>query len=517
MSSLANTVGTLVAGGGTGDNQVMGFTIRALLSPLVSGLVWVLVVLVARVARAEPELKLEQVVAVAVRQSPELARARIDLEAARAQLLRAEGVEDTHVGAEASALAYQIPGDSDGRTATQRGDLRALTRRNLPTGGSVGLTAGATYVQGTALDQNGNRIPATHLTSLRLDVTQPLLRGGGATAYEAPIREAAHQRDAAALGREARARDHVVALVQAYWQVAFASRQLEVRTGSLELAQLQLQRTLEAIRTEKVAKSEALAVQQVIAVRKQDVLAGEQELYERSVALRQLAGLEIGPDAIAVKTQPLPLGIDPRALELQALVRSAFEHSAELAALEASRHAAETGVVAADDAASAKLDLDIAAEAVGTASSFPRSTYLSSNPGYTITASLTFDRAIGRRAERGGQGAARATLSTAKVAERDARARLALRATRAVQRANAAAASVALGEEAIDLAEKNVAAEQARFQLGKTTNFEVLRRQDELQQARLRRAASISDYLIACADLDGLSGAILGQFGIVMQ
>jgi outer membrane protein TolC len=105
---------------------------------------------------------------------------------------------------------------------------------------------------------------------------------------------------------------------------------------------------------------------------------------------------------------------------------------------------------------------------------------------------------------------------SAKVAERDGRARLAVRATRAVQRARAALASIALGNQAIDLAEQNVAAEQKRFELGKTTNFEVLRRQDELEQARLRHASAVADYLAARVDLDGLSGAILTRYGIVM-
>jgi outer membrane protein TolC len=91
-----------------------------------------------------------------------------------------------------------------------------------------------------------------------------------------------------------------------------------------------------------------------------------------------------------------------------------------------------------------------------------------------------------------------------------------VRATRAVQRTRAASASVALGDQAIDLAEQNVAAEQKRFELGRSTNFEVLRRQDELEQARLRKASAVADYLAARADLDGLSGAILARYQIVM-
>src|SRR5215475_3576292 len=53
------------------------------------------------------EVPLSDVVAVALRQSPDLARARVDVDAARAQLTRAEGSEDTHVGAQAQVNLFR--------------------------------------------------------------------------------------------------------------------------------------------------------------------------------------------------------------------------------------------------------------------------------------------------------------------------------------------------------------------------------------------------------------------------
>ncbi|HEX2690159.1 MAG TPA: TolC family protein [Kofleriaceae bacterium] len=484
----------------------------------------VMLVAFVRVAHAgaEPDaLRLSEVVAAAVRQSPELARARIDLDVARAQLMRVEGSEDTHLGGRAQGgVVRAAPTDPDGDS--ERETVAVSASRALPTGGTLGVTAAGDREKfpGVARDPSGTPIATVvsrYATAVTVQLAQPLLRGAGPAAFEAPIRQAARQRDAAALAREARARDLVVSLAQAYWQVAFAWRQLEVRKISLELAQQQLAYTEGAIRSEKVARSEALAVQQAIATRQQDVIAAEQVLYEQSLALRQLGGLEIGPDAIAITTEPLPAKIDAAALDLAAIVREALEHSAELAALAATRHAAEITAEAADSAAKSRLDLELAA-GVGGADRAPGKALSSAvdHPGYSVTASLTFDHAIEGRSERGGQAAARAQVLAAKTNERDARARLIVRATRAVQRARAAFASIALGEEAMSLAEQNITAEQRRFELGKSTNFEVLRRQDELQQARLRHAAAIADYLTARADLDGLSGAILARYGIVM-
>jgi outer membrane protein len=86
-----------------------------------------------------------------------------------------------------------------------------------------------------------------------------------------------------------------------------------------------------------------------------------------------------------------------------------------------------------------------------------------------------------------------------------------------VQHARAALASITLGETVIALAQQNIEIERKKLDLGKSTNFEVLRRQDELEAARLRHASAIVDYLSARAEIDGVTGQLLARFGIVMH
>ena len=82
------------------------------------------------------ELPLADVVAVAVRQSPDLARARIDVDAARAALTRAQGSEDTHLGAQAQTdLIRASPDDPNGDF--ERDTVAASVSRALPTGGTL--------------------------------------------------------------------------------------------------------------------------------------------------------------------------------------------------------------------------------------------------------------------------------------------------------------------------------------------------------------------------------------------
>ncbi|HEY1554175.1 MAG TPA: TolC family protein [Kofleriaceae bacterium] len=472
----------------------------------------------AHTGHADPpaaELSLGDVIAVAVRQGPDFERARLDLDAARGNLERARGIEDVHLGLSAS---YQHAPDAvfDANDTLDLSVANLSVGRALPTGGTLAVVAGA---QRTRFDSPDDPMldSLAYTSSLSLSLVQPLWRGAGPSAFEAPIRQAEHGRDAAKLAREAKARDDVVAIVEAYWQVALAWRALEVRTASLELARKQLAFTQGAIRADKLAKSEELAVQEAIASREQDVLDAEQQVWDRSLDLRELAGLEIGPKDLGVKTSPLPQPA-PLDLDLSATVSAVFDHSAELAALDADERGAVAGVDAADGLARSRLDLAAQAGPVGIGSTLSASTTnATAHPGYAVSASLTFDRAIQARTEHGGQAVAHAQLQKARVDSRAARARVAAHATLAVQRVRAALAAVALGDTATQLAEANVEAEQHKLELGKSSTFEVLRRQDDLQQVRLRHATAIVDYLSARAELDGLTGAILGQFGVVMR
>jgi outer membrane protein TolC len=71
-----------------------------------------------------------------------------------------------------------------------------------------------------------------------------------------------------------------------------------------------------------------------------------------------------------------------------------------------------------------------------------------------------------------------------------------------------------LSQQAVDLSEKNIEAERRRFELGRSTNFDVLQRQEEQKQARLRFARAAVDYLLATVAIDALRGRLLKGYGV---
>ena len=66
--------------------------------------------------------------------------------------------------------------------------------------------------------------------------------------------------------------------------------------------------------------------------------------------------------------------------------------------------------------------------------------------------------------------------------------------TQAVAQLELARRRLTLSQRAIDLANQNIQIETDRFNLGKSTNFDVLNRLEELRQAELRRAQAMIDW-----------------------
>ena len=131
-----------------------------------------------------------------------------------------------------------------------------------------------------------------------------------------------------------------------------------------------------------------------------------------------------------------------------------------------------------------------------------------------ISGGLSYSQSLGKHAASGAARAARASRLKIKINEADARAQIAQALAQAALLARSAERRVELAATAIQLAGENIKAEQSRFQLGKSTNFDVLQRQDELKQAELRQAAAIIDWHKAQTTAAAITGTLLGDYGV---
>jgi outer membrane protein len=82
---------------------------------------------------------------------------------------------------------------------------------------------------------------------------------------------------------------------------------------------------------------------------------------------------------------------------------------------------------------------------------------------------------------------------------------------------DAARQRIAALADTTDIATLDLAAERARFEVGRATNFDVLRRQEELAETKLRLLRARVDSLEAAAGVEALTGEILGHYGVSVR
>jgi outer membrane protein len=467
-------------------------------------------------------LSLAAVLEHAVRQSPSLASARIDVTVAEAGVLEATGLEDFLFNATGSYLRQRTGAVENNLFGNDKVDQFAGSvslSKLLWTGGTVSIVGN--------IDRREARTPASDMfpefttilstSSITAQIQQPLLRGIGRTVTRAPRTRAQLLADQARLQREANGRTVVRDLVAAYWEVGYAWADLEIRRSSLDLARERRRLTDASVRGGATAPTEVLAVDQVIAQREEDVVVAELAVTERSLELRRQAGLEIEPDQIDVQVGA-PLAAQLRPIDMKDVVGRAMQSSPEIAVLEAQGKSATLEVEVTDNGLLPRLDLRLFGGPLGGAEKIGDSLQsMVEDEGYQVGGEVILESWLERRAAKGASRRAQAERQRITVNMADVRRQVAQAAAQAVALARSAEKRMQLSRTAIDLTDKNIKAETGRFELGRSTNFDVLLRQEEHTQARLRYARAAADYLRANAAVEALTGEILTRYGIKVE
>lgn len=458
-----------------------------------------------------PQMPLGEVLEVAIRQSPQLALAAIDVAVADAAVLAASGIDDWVLAAGLSFSSLRVNREI-GSSTTNSIDVTGGLSRSLSSGGVISIGAQSGFSNNPFSLTSDSSGSWAH--SVTASISQPLLRGRGERIARAQLRQLDIQRDVARLRREAAAISILDDVIASYWELAFAIRDLEIRRSSLALAEERLRITRAGIDAGATAPTEALAVEQIIATREEEIVSAELGVLERSITLRRLVGLEVDADSLLLGTTA-PLSVTPEDFDLGALLTEAFDASPELAALSKLEANATIAVEVTDNGLLPRLDATLRAGPSGVATSASDALVdMVSFKGYRVSADLQFEHTLGNRAARGEHAQARAGVLQAKINSADARAQIATAMARAVAQARASGKRMELSRKAIELAEKNIDAEKARFGLGRATSFDIAQREEELKLAQLRFARATIDYLESVVQIDSVSGRLLGKYGV---
>jgi len=133
------------------------------------------------------------------------------------------------------------------------------------------------------------------------------------------------------------------------------------------------------------------------------------------------------------------------------------------------------------------------------------------------SAGFNFTLPVQNRAARGAAEVARAAEDSAELDARDLELSIRDTVARMAAQIRSAGARIQYGRAAVGFAEDNLKAEQARFQIGVSTNNDVLLRQQELRQAQISVARATADLLEGEVALAALTGEVLETYGITLR
>jgi outer membrane protein len=495
---------------------------------LLAALTGLLAPAVGRAADAAPTpeaISLPEAIARAAAGNVDLRRQNVALRTAAAGTLAALGKFDLLLGADATFARSVNPplraGDqSAGSTKSLVFDV-SLSRA-LESGGSLSLAAQGRGVTSTSTFTCGLPPGTTgqckvYTPNVTLQFTQPLLRGFGREYAEASLRKQRLNQDLALLNRQAHAANDVRDTVIAYWELAYQMRDLEIRRSAEALAREQLAISEAQIKVGRMGQLEAASVRRAIAQAQQDEAASEQQLMGRALDLQRLFGAAVPRGFVGLAAAEVPSSA-AHEVNVDAETAHALEASPALKALRKGLALTEIDVQVAQSSLRPQLDFGASVGRQGRNLDVGTSLdQLGNNNDTNWSAGLTFSLPVQNRAARGAAEIARAAGDSAQLDATDLELAIRDGVARLGAQVRSAGARVGFAREAVTFAQQNLEAERAKFDVGRSTNNDVLLRQQELKQAQIAVARADVDLLEADAALAALTGDLLDAYGVTLR
>jgi outer membrane protein TolC len=332
----------------------------------------------------------------------------------------------------------------------------------------------------------------------------------------------------------AQASDIVSRAISQYWDAVQTRKNQEVLQKSLDLAQASYQRDKRALELGALPPLDIYRSESQVAQRKIAVLQAEYARKLADDALRQTLGADLDARAGALDlelTEKIETESTLAAVDLREALSAALKNRQELEAQRQALAVDDTNVKLANNSLRPDLNLSASYTSNGLGGTVFDSTgalvaqggfadSLSQLRGFKFpTYGMTLRLQMPLR-----NSAAQADLGAALVSKRrDLYQMRGLEQSVAVQVKNAvhdlelAELVMAAAKNSRELAEKNLAAEERKYQLGAQTIFFVLDAQNQLSQAELSLVQAQIAYQKALAELDHAEGTLLEKHQVSVK
>ncbi len=372
------------------------------------------------------------------------------------------------------------------------------------------------------LSQSRSRSATTddlYATRFGFGLQHPLRRGAGRNVNLVALRKAELDLN----WSEHELQGFVLALIARvetlYWQYYLRLRQLEIVRESLQLAEQQREETGRRIEAGSIPESEAAAAEAEVALRYEELINAESQAVTAAIALLRA----VNPDRtnfwqLRPELTDAPLLKQLDQLDLCTHITTALQKRPELAQARLLSEKDALDIVQSENGLLPRLDFFATIGTSGYAANPGRSvSRLGDSDTYDISAGFVYEISRGRRAARAELKRARvsremrleAIRNLEQVIQEDV-IRAFIEVKRTVQQMTATAATSQKQLEKLRV-------EEVRFNVGKTTSFQVAQAQRDLTAARIAEVKASVEYTNAIIELFRADGSLLERNRIALE
>lgn len=442
-------------------------------------------------------------------------------------------------------LTFNLPSTynrsvSQGTTTLAGADV--LTRENIAGGFSFAQTLewgtnwSLSWTSSRAASNNSfSSFNPQYTAGLGLSVTQPLLQGFGREVNTSQIISARNSFESSLEQFRASVQNIAFQTYQAYWELVFAMNNLEVQQAGLDLAIQQLDRNRIQVEIGTLAPIETIQAEQDVASRQLSVTQQQVAVRDRMDDLKRLMNVEMatpyGWNVEVVPTDDAPTSVDP--IDVGEAIRVAMENDPELEQQRIQLRNRNLSVKTARNALLPELSftgsIDLSgnggdriftqgfgSDAIlevqeGGFSDALQSVFSGDFRNWSVGLTLRFP--INNWADRAQHAQAVIQERTTLAQIADLEQQLRVEVMQAARNVDSLVAQVAQAQTASELAARQLDAEQRKFAVGSTTNFEVLTFQRRLSDSQTQELRATINLANAIARLELAKGTLLESLG----
>jgi outer membrane protein TolC len=375
-------------------------------------------------------------------------------------------------------------------------------------------------------------------STLNLTVNQPLLRNFGKEVNTQQIVVAQNNYAISQEQFRSQVQQIIFQVYQAYWELGFAERDLEVKEEALRLAQQQLDRNRIQVEIGTLAPIETIQAEQQVANRELALIQAQVAVRDREDDLKRFLNIEAAVDEgwrvnVVPSAEP---AVDTDPIDVEAAIQEALDNDPTL---RQRRIELDTR----------QLNVDVSRNQLLPQVNFSGSIQLSGQGGDLIfRQGGGFGSAGVLEVQQGGfndavqamasgdfrnwsvglsvqfplnNWAAKAQYAQATISQQNTLTQIAdleqqirVEVTKAARQVQSGMQQVSQSRTALTLAERQLDAEQRKFAVGTTTNFQVLEFQRQLADAATAELRSVINFTNSLARLELAKGTLLEALGV---